>query len=163
MYKPLEIEILEVVGFKHVFNAMRNPFLSHDKGDEGGAADISLASRLVKAGDEHAKSIRGIIVYFKLSFGIGFMVEFDTYKIGIETLSTSSTMHIDHKGLKGIKLAEAKQNNLSNVYYTRTSMISYQALRRIYQQRRSHRHPDWQIFCNKIETLPYFKELIKGE
>ena len=160
MYKPLEIETLEVVGVKHVFDAMRNPFMSHDKSSD--SADLKLASNLVKAGDEHAKAIRGIMVYAKISFGIGFMVEYDTYRIGIETLSTSSTMHMNHKGLKGVELAEAKQANLPNVYYTRTSMISYQTLRRIHKQRRNHRHPDWQIFCDWIETLPSFKELIKG-
>lgn len=36
---------------------------------------------------------------------------------------------------------------------------NYQQLKTIYQQRRYHRLPDWQIFCDWCETLPMFKEL----
>lgn len=36
---------------------------------------------------------------------------------------------------------------------------NYQQLKTIYQQRRHHRLPDWQMFCDWCETLPLFKEL----
>lgn len=36
---------------------------------------------------------------------------------------------------------------------------NYQQLKTIYQQRRHHLLPDWQIFCDWCETLPMFKEL----
>ena len=36
---------------------------------------------------------------------------------------------------------------------------NYQQLKTIYQQRRHHRLPDWQVFCDWCETLPLFKEL----
>lgn len=36
---------------------------------------------------------------------------------------------------------------------------NYQQLKTIYQQRRFHLLPDWQIFCDWCETLPLFKEL----
>lgn len=36
---------------------------------------------------------------------------------------------------------------------------NYQQLKTIYQQRRNHRLPDWQVFCDWCETLPMFKEL----
>lgn len=36
---------------------------------------------------------------------------------------------------------------------------NYQQLKTIYQQRRHHRLPDWQMFCDWCETLPMFKEL----
>lgn len=39
---------------------------------------------------------------------------------------------------------------------------NYQQLKTIYQQRRHHRLPDWQMFCDWIETLPRFKELCFG-
>lgn len=157
-YKPLKINTQEICGIEWVFRAMRHPMGSYDKAGE--TADIQLASRLVKAGDEHAKALRGIIVYAELEFQIGWMVEWNTYRIGVEVLSTSSTMHIDLKGMKGEELAEAKQEGLKDVVYRQGVMISYQTLRRIYKQRRTHRHPDWQIFCNWIETLPLFTEVI---
>lgn len=72
-------------------------------------------------------------------------------------------MHRDLRGMKGAELAEAKQAGLPDVVYRQTTMASYQALRRIYQQRRHHRHPDWTRFCFWIETLPHFDALIWPE
>jgi hypothetical protein len=157
-YIPLKVELQEVCGLEWALRAMRNPMLSHEKASL--EADLKLAAKLIRAGDEHAKAIRGVIAYFELEMQIGWMVEWDTYRIGVETLSTSSTMYIDHKGRKGPELAEAKQANLPSVVYRRGVMASYQALRRIYQQRRHHRHPDWQVFCDWLESLPYFDQLI---
>lgn len=37
---------------------------------------------------------------------------------------------------------------------------NYRCLRNIYEQRRSHKLPDWQVFCDWIETLPLAQELI---
>lgn len=157
-YRPLEITTLEICGLQHALRAMRNPRMSHDKANP--EDDLRLAAKLVNAGDEHAKALRGVVAYFELKMQIGWMLEWDTYRIGTEVLSTSSTMHLDHKGLSGPELAAAKQANLPNVIYTQTAMASYQALRRAYLQRRHHRHPDWQLFCNWIETLPHFNTLI---
>ncbi|NVZ07959.1 hypothetical protein HW932_01630 [Allochromatium humboldtianum] len=161
LYQPLQIKTLEVCGLAHALRAMRNPMMSHERASPD--ADLKLAAKLVRAGDEHAKAIRGVIAYFELQMQIGWMVEWDTYRVGVEVLSTSSTMHTDLKGMKGIELAEAKQANLPNVVYTQTAMASYQALRRIYFQRRHHRHPDWQCFCRWIESLPNFHYLIVPE
>ena len=40
---------------------------------------------------------------------------------------------------------------------------NYQQLKTIYYQRKNHRLPEWQTFCEWIETLPYFKEICLGE
>lgn len=47
----------------------------------------------------------------------------------------------------------------------RTWTANYQVLRNIYFQRRHHKLDEWHTFCEKIESLPYGKELIcyKGE
>lgn len=37
---------------------------------------------------------------------------------------------------------------------------NYQQLKTMYQQRKNHRLPEWREFCNWIETLPKFQELI---
>lgn len=158
MYKPLTIRTLEVAGAQHALGAMRNPHLSHDRATPEG--DLALAAKLIRAGDEHAKALRGIVVWFEVDMQVGFMLEFDTYRIGIDCLSTSSTMHLDLRASKGVELAKVKQANLPNVYYHRTMLASYQTLRRMYLQRRDHRHPDWQVFCDWVETLPHFEHLI---
>ncbi len=40
---------------------------------------------------------------------------------------------------------------------------NYRCLKNIYAQRRSHRLPDWQLFCDWIETLSMAGYLITGE
>lgn len=166
-YKPLKISLLEVAGFIPALQAMRlpkdrsiNDSHSFDGKLEIGDGDKKLAKRLVNAGTEHAKFSRGIDIWVDMEFQVGFLVELETYRIGIDTLSTSSTMHNELKGLSGYELAEEKQKGLVDKVYRRISKISYQTLRKIYKERRSHRHPDWQIFCDFIETLPHFKVFI---
>lgn len=164
-YKPLEIVDVEVVGMHWSMRAMRLPKKS--KGDTQmyypstiGPKDLHLASNLVKAGNDHAKAMRGIIVYAEIKLQVGFMIEFETYRHGVECLSTSSSMHCELAQLKGEELAEQKQADLPDKQYTRILTMSYQALRAMYKARRYHRHPDWHIFCDWIETLPYAAELI---
>lgn len=161
-YKPLKIKNYEVHGTLWTMKAMRLP-----KGSAGdtegcvvGPKDLELATRLVKAGDDHAKAMRGIVVWMELECQVGWLIEFETYRHGVECLSTSSSMHGELKGLKGQALAEQKQADLPGKIYTRILTISYQALRHIYHARRNHRHPDWAVMCKWIETLPHAAELI---
>ena len=167
IYKPIKIKTIEIAGFVPAFHAMRFPKngISKSRFLNSGSPviskeDLELASKLVNAGTEHAKSIRGIKVWFEIEMQVGFMIEFVTYRIGIDDLSTTSSMHSELKKLKGDALAEQKQLDLPNKVYKRMCVASYQALRNIYLQRKNHRHPDWQLFCEWIKTLPYSKELI---
>lgn len=64
----------------------------------------------------------------------------------------------------------AKQAYLSLLYsnpcgckLTARMTTNYRQLKTIYFQRRSHRLPEWRVFCVWIESLPMFKELILGE
>jgi uncharacterized protein (DUF2342 family) len=158
-YKPLRVELLEIGGIPSALTAMRLPM----EGRKRRSKDKDLAMKLVKLGNEHGKFQRGIEVWCRIHMQAGFMIEFDTYRIGIDTLSTSSSMHNELRYLQSDELAEEKQKTLVDKVYTRIAKISYQTLRRIYIQRRKHKHPDWQIFCNWIETLPEFDWLIMPE
>ncbi len=162
MYKPLKVTLLNVYGMLESMEAMRLP--KRSKSDSSmtvlGDKDAKLAKSLINAGDDHAKAMRGIIAYLEIYMQVGWMIEFETYRHGVECLSTSSSMHSELKGLVGVALAEQKQADLPDKVYTRIVMLSYQALRNIYLARRNHRHPDWQIFCDFIETLSYFDKLI---
>lgn len=125
--------------------------------------ELDLLTKLVKAGDEHAKVVRGITVGVLISAPIWFYRELETYRIGRERLSSESTMHIECKGLSGEELME-KKDEISTGHIQRTvDTISYQALRRIYFQRRNHRLPIWHQFCDWIKTLPFAEELITVE
>lgn len=52
-------------------------------------------------------------------------------------------------------------SNPCGMFLTARMTTNYQQLKTIYQQRRYHRLPEWQWFCNWCETLPYFLELTK--
>lgn len=114
----------------------------------------------MKAGDEHAKVMRGLIVWVEIKAPIYWWREMETYRFGRERLSCESTMHVDCKGLVGEELQKAKAEIPMGKEQRAVDMFSYQCLRRIYKQRRHHRLPEWHVFCDFIETLPYAKEFI---
>ena len=55
--------------------------------------DIDLVKKLVKNGDEHAKVLRGVLAWASITAPRAWWQEFDTYRIGVEKLSSESTMH----------------------------------------------------------------------
>lgn len=162
IYKPLSIRTLKVQGFEESLDAMRLP-MPQKSGEITVEDDLQLASKLVKRGDDHAKCMRGIMVWYKMQCQTGWLIEYLTYRIGIECLSSSSAMHNELRGLSGAELADKKQRDLPEKVYTRIEMASYQALRNMYKARRKHRHPDWRRYCSWVEQLPYFEELIYPE
>jgi len=159
LYKALKIETLEVGGITPTLQAMRLPM----EGRKQKTEDEQLAKVLIKRGTDHAKFSRGAIVWVDMHFQIGWMVELDTYRIGREVLSTSSSMHNELREMSGEELASQKQKDLPNKYYHQICYFSYPTLRAIYIARRKHRHPDWQVFCDWVETLPSFDVLIMPE
>ena len=60
-------------------------------------------------------------------------------------------------------IREARLEMLYNIpsgfELTAAMTTNYRQLKTIYQQRRNHALPDWQIFCDWIESLPRFLEL----
>lgn len=112
----IKIETLEISGLASVLKSLRLPFgkecrseVHTDWGYVDGEfgpkqfctgtasvvndADLKLMSTLVKRGDEHAKAIRGLVVFAEINAPRMFWQEFDTYRIGVEKLSSESTMH----------------------------------------------------------------------
>lgn len=54
--------------------------------------------------------------------------------------------------------------NLPSGFELTASMVTnYRCLKNIYAQRRTHRLPDWQVFCDWVEQLPMAGELITGK
>lgn len=180
----IEVKTLEIAGFNAALQALRLPFgkecrsecfcditevdSSHQSNEgiiihsecEIDPKDLHLMSVLVKRGDEHAKVIRGIMVYAEIEAPRFWWQEMDTYRIGTDRLSSESTMHIQGKGMSTEELVKMKSKLTEGTMQKRVQVFSYQALRRIYIQRRNHRLPHWHKFCAWIESLPFAKELI---
>jgi hypothetical protein len=145
-----------------------------------GESDKRLLTSLVKAGPEHRKGIRQIMAWFSIKAPRYWWQEFDTYRIGIDK-GSESTMHtllsrpltledleegtFSHEDLDKLNelVAECKQNNsIENLVALKGKLpegflqkryicASYEALRTIYQQRKSHRLPHWSKFCKWLE------------
>lgn len=115
----MRFEGTQVWGFREAMSGMRNPKESWNKSDTeiricdeccnnscngcqeaiyGGVCvhigknDLDLAQRLIRAGSEHRKFLRQIQIWVNITAPLFFFKEFDTYKIGTTSNSTS-TMH----------------------------------------------------------------------
>ena len=97
----IKITNISVMNFENAMRGARNPMNSWARMDsyydeEGnfvlGENDLSLAARLAKAGSDHRKFVRQIIVSLDISAPFYWWKEFDTYKVGTVANSTS-TMH----------------------------------------------------------------------
>jgi len=179
----LKVNTLEIAGMASVLQALRLPFGKECrssctfKGDVNDTdftstllhtesqcfindKDLKLLSTLVKRGEEHSKSIRGLIVYAEIEAPRFWWAEADTYRIGTERLASESTIHIQGKGLSTEELVKMKSELTEGTIQKRVQMFSYQTLRRIWIQRHNHRLPMWHDFCKWIESLPFADELI---
>lgn len=95
----------EVFNLEGAFRGVRNPLESWAKSDSTvmyvscipykyniGENDLALAQRLIKAGNEHRKFMRQIMVSVDITAPLYWFKEYDTYKVGT-TANSSSTMH----------------------------------------------------------------------
>ncbi len=128
--------------------------LSHESWHRAEAdADRSLLARLVKSGDEHAKSLRWLQYCLAIEAPRYWWQEMDTYTVGMIPMGSTSTMHKEAKRLSGDELVEAKSNLPEGTLQLRIRAFSWPTLRRIIQQRKNHRLPEWQVFCEFAEYL----------
>ena len=117
----IKIENVEVIGWESAIRGMRNPMNSWDKSDSEfnvscrvcksehyrnkcdnclysdgnillGNNDLDLMKRLAKAGTDHRKFMRMIVVYVDVTAPLYWWKEFDTYKVGT-VRNSCSTMH----------------------------------------------------------------------
>lgn len=113
----IKFEHTEVMNFEGAIRGMRNPLNSWDKSDSEysldwntkpdtgimfniGDNDLALMKKLIKAGSDHRKFMRQILVSVDITAPLYWWKEFDTYKVG--TVSNScSTMHtIENKPIE---------------------------------------------------------------
>lgn len=174
-----------------------------------GKNDLELAQKLIKAGSEHRKFLRQIFVAVDITAPMFFWLEFDTYKVGTVSNSTSK-MHklastpitvdcfeIDdfekyletpledgeneeqwkfwsRELIPRLEALRQKYNETKDKRYwkelirllpeswlqTRTVTMNYENLLNMYHHRKNHKLSEWHKFCEWVESLPFFKELI---
>lgn len=141
-------------------------------------------------GAAHDQFLTGCLVQFDLTFTVKAFVEAERYHF-FDFISSQSTMHriskfdldnqyIEYVDPRIIEImnelkdryneTQDKEDYLKLLYsnpcgfkLTAAMTTNYRQLKTIYYQRRNHRLPEWREFCQQIEQLPYFKELVLGE
>lgn len=107
----IKFEYLEMDGLKAAIRGMRNPMDSWDYSDSFethienpesmneavfdyfvGDKDLALMHRLCKAGTDHRKFMRMMVLYVDITAPLYWWKEFDTYKVGT-VANSCSTMH----------------------------------------------------------------------
>ncbi len=100
----IKIEKGTVMNLEGAIRGARNPLNSWDRSDSSydndgnyilGENDLSLAVKLCRAGSDHRKFIRQILVSVDITAPLYWWKEFDTYKVATVANSTS-TMHKIH-------------------------------------------------------------------
>ena len=113
----IKITNTEVVGFTPAIRGMRNPMNSWERSDTVpnhrnyiGPADLTLMNTLRKAGTDHRKFMRMMVVYCDIKAPLYWWKEFDTYKVGT-VVNSCSTMHKIHD--KEFTLEDFSQEHLN--------------------------------------------------
>ena len=142
-----------------------------------------------KTGTGHDQFLTGIVVQFDLTFTVKAWTEAERYHF-FEFVSSQSTMHritkfdldksyieyVDPRIIAVMKELVKRYNadptpeNYLTVLYsnpcgfrlTARMSTNYRQLKTIYQQRRTHRLPEWRAFCEWIKTLPHSKFITEG-
>lgn len=143
-----------------------------------------------RTGTGHDQFLTGIIVQFDLTFTVKAWTEAERYSF-LDFISSQSTMHriakfdldkqyieyVDNRVIDIMNELKDKYNetkdpedylrllytNPCGFKLTAAMTTNYRQLKTIYQQRKTHRLPEWREFCTWVETLPYFKEIVLGE
>jgi len=128
----IKIENFCVLNMDNAVRGARNPMESHAMSDSHvdpsgkfvfGPNDLSLATKLCRAGSDHRKFIRQIFVSADITAPLYWWKEFDTYKVGTVANSTS-TMHKIHA--RPITADDFSMDHMIDTAKTHMdSMISY--------------------------------------
>ena len=171
----LTIEKTDVYGWEAAIRGMRNPMNSWDKSDTDfgkyysnflgqvvvpiGENDLELMMKLRKAGTDHRKFMRMIMVSFDIVAPLYWFKEFDTYKVGT-VANSCSTMHkihakrfelddFSHERLD-IRTIEVLKDTIETLNDYRTLFVNYNPLDFEIHGRPSKKDIWWQM----IQLLP---------
>ena len=153
----LKLERTSVMNLENAIRGARNPMNSWAKSDSAyndkgnyilGENDLALARKLCRAGSDHRKFVRQILVSVDITAPLYWWKEFDTYKVATVANSTS-TMHKIHA--KPFELADFSVDKLSDgaLAAFRTYMDYMEATRRRFVETKDKR--DW---YDLIQLLP---------
>lgn len=122
----IKVDNIEVFNFEGAIRGLRNPMNSWSRSDSYhgcntsriGENDLDLMRRLYKAGSEHRKYLRQIMISMDITAPLYWWKEMDTYKVGT-TANSCSTMH-------KIAAKEFELDDFSHEHLTENSKLTMQ-------------------------------------
>lgn len=183
------ISNIEIMGLNSSVIASKYPMaVDVDKLDGSITKTVQKLGQSGK-GEGHDQFLTGIIVSFDLKFTNKAWIELERYRF-INFVSSQSTMHriarfnlgeqyngyvddmiVDrmHELVDTYNETKDPEDYLRVLYsnpagfmLTARLTTNYRALKTVYHQRKTHRLPEWRAFCEWVEQLPLFKELVLG-
>ncbi len=153
----ISIEHGVVMNLEGAIRGARNPMNSWAKSDSAydkdgsyrlGPNDLDLAKRLCKAGSDHRKFMRQILVSVDLTAPIYWWKEFDTYKVATVANSTS-TMHKIHS--KPFEVDDFSHDHMSE-----SALEALRAIIRVLEEKRQSylQTKDKADWYDMIQLLP---------
>ena len=135
----IKSENFEVLGWEHAIRGLRNPMNSWDQSDSFwthiedpetmetarfeffvGDNDLDLMQRLRKAGTDHRKFMRMLVVYVDITAPLYWWKEADTYAVGV-VKNSCSTMHKIHA--KEFTLDDFSHEHLNSISVNCLQMV----------------------------------------
>lgn len=179
----------KVYGLEESIAASKYPKSVDTKNCNSDVTKTVLKLAQCATGTGHDQFLTGIVVQFDLTFSIKAWVEAERYHF-FDFVSSQSTMHkiaefrvaeqcneyvtpgviaIVNELLQHYLEFPMPDNYLRLLYNVPVGFClaarmttNYRQLKTIYQQRKSHRLPEWRDFCRWIELLPH-SEFITGK
>ena len=145
------------MNLENAMRGARNPLNSWARSDSYynenheyilGENDLSLAKRLCKAGSDHRKFIRQIMVSIDITAPLYWWKEYDTYKVGTVANSTS-TMHKIHS--KPFELDDFSCDHMTEdtLKFMKTVVDQLEIIRNRYMEDKDKKH-----WYDMIQLLP---------
>lgn len=148
----IALEHIETFNFEGAMRGMRNPMNSWHKADTSGQSigqnDLDLLLRLTKAGTDHRKVLRQMMVSMDITAPLYWFKEFDTYKVGT-VANSCSTMHKIHTQEFTLDDFSHDQMNASALASLRNTVDDLEVLRLHYLSTKDKE--DW---YSMIQLLP---------
>lgn len=153
----IKIERYNVMNFENAIRGARNPMNSWNRMDSSydengnfimGPNDLSLATRLAKAGTDHRKFMRQIFVSVDFTAPLYWWKEYDTYKVATVANSTSTMHKIASKPFELDDFSHDHMNNKA-LQSLQSTIQTLEELRLDYLQTK-----DKTIWYSMIQLLP---------
>ena len=184
------IDNIHVYGLENAIRGSKFPMSTDIESLNSEITNMTKNLGTSPVGAAHDQFLTGIIVQFDLTYTVKAWTEAERYHF-FDFISSQSTMHrinkfdldnqyieyVDPRMIEIMKELKDKYNetkdkedylrllysNPCGFKLTAAMTTNYRQLKTIYYQRKNHRLPEWREFCQQIEQLPCFKELVLGD